>query len=256
MRIIVIIALLFYSGNNWAQTKKSGPQDSTYFVNLNIGLNGFSNNASTETAYGVDIAEGTFGFGPFVGLGIEYRLNKKWGFHADAAVLFASRSKKRFIPAFNDFYKEFDVQYEISALDNEVYLTGGLYSNTKFGLSYLFRCKGVGMYPQLVFGMQSSVSHAYSYTLREPGTNYFTNYTVDNKGQWSPYYGAGFTVLFSEYDLAAISGEIGYSTMNNQYTISQSGFNQPITTSEISTSNEKLYWKLSLLLRMDFALMK
>jgi hypothetical protein len=183
-------------------------------------------------------------------------MKNHFGIHIDAATNFASRNKKLFIPAFEAYYSNFDVSYQLNQVRNSPFISGGIYNNIKVGLSYLFRVKGVGMFPQLIVGYQSSVAHNYRYTLREPSTNYFTNYNVSNNQQWNTYFGASYTVLFSEYDLAAISAEVGYSEMKNNYTITTSGYNQPTTYQDISTSHGKVYWKLSLLLRMDFALIK
>ena len=256
MRIPFVIALLFYSSFNFAQGKNSGPKDSTFFINWNVGINGFTNNTGSESGYGILISEGTFGIGPFLGMGFEYRMKNNCGIHADVSAMFARRNKKRFISAFDTYYSDYDVLYAQNTLKDKADISGGLYFNTKVGLSYLLRYKEIGMFPQLIVGWQSSVQHNYEYTLREPSTNYYTNYRVSNAVQWKPYFGAGFTILFSEYDLAAISGEMGYTSIQNSYTIRESSYGQAILSEEITTRQNQLYWKLSILLRMDFALIK
>ncbi len=256
MRLFLAITLLFSASLNFAQEKSSGPRDSTFFLNFNIGANGFSNNSSSVNEFGISIAESTFGAGPFVGIGWEYRMKNKIGIHADVATHFATRSKKRFIPAFDTYYSNYEVIYEQNTLADEPGLYGGLYHRVNLGVSYLLRMKGVGLFPKLVVGWQSSVENNYRYTLREPSTNYYTNYRVSTDVEWSPYFGAGFTVLFSEYDLAGVSVEAGYSNTTSNYTISQSSYDQPLSYEEITTNHQKLYWKISLLLRMDFALIK
>jgi hypothetical protein len=255
MRVFIVIAVLLFSAHSQAKSS-GGPNDSTFFFNFNIGANGFSKNASFENEFGINISERTFGAGPFVGAGFEYRMKNHFGIHIDASTNFASRNKKLFMPALEAYYSDFDVSYQLNQVRNSPFIIGGLYTNVKIGLSYLFRVKGVGMFPRLVLGYQSSVEHNYRYTLRAPNTNYFTNYNVTNNQQWNTYFGASYTVLFSEYDLAGIVAEVGYSEMKNNYTITQSGYNQPITYKDVSTASGKVYWKLSLLLRMDFALMK
>ncbi|NOQ72770.1 MAG: hypothetical protein GQ574_12240 [Crocinitomix sp.] len=256
MNKAILIALLIYSSINYAQGKNSGPKDSTFFINWNLGINGGSNNSSTETNYGINLLESTLGVGPYLGIGFEYRMKNNLGFHADAALMFATRYKKRFITEFDSYYSNYDVIYEQNTLKDKDYITGTANGNMKIGLSYLFRYKGVGMYPQLIAGWITSFAQRYNYTIRESETNYYTNFGLTSKTDWSPYFGAGFTVLFSEYDLAAITTEIGYANRVNNYTIRQSGFGQASSIEEISTTTPNLYWKIGLLLRMDFALIK
>ncbi|MFT5822209.1 MAG: hypothetical protein ACI8ZM_003465 [Crocinitomix sp.] len=256
MKIILVITLLFCTNLGFAQKNKGGPLDSTFYLNWNIGASGFSRNNAGEDLFGTSVSEETFSFGPFLEFGFEYRKKNGIGIHLDAGAHSASRSKKRFISAFDALFSDYEVLYEMTGFSKDERIKGGSYYTTEFGLSYLLRVKEVGLFPKLIVGFQSSVKTNYRYTLREIGTNNFTNYNVSNNSQWSPYFGAGFTVLFSEYDLAGISAEFAYGNSKNDYTISQSGYNQPITYQEISTVHQKFYWKISLLLRIDFASMK